>query len=376
MLKIVFTGGGTAGHVYPIAAILREIRKIKGEEAEDLRIYYIGPKDDFSRQILAPEGVNFKIIIAGKLRRYFSLQNFVDFFKVPVGFFQSFWHLFWLAPDLIFSKGGYGSLPVTAAAKLLGIPIFLHESDAIPGLSSRIESKWAVEVFTSFPETKNLPKTKMINVGNPVRINLLDGVKEAGITLFYIQGGRPLVLILGGSQGSQSINNLVLDILPELLADFEVVHQTGRNNFKDIKAQSEVVIDEKKQKPFYHLVDFIEEEKLKHILAACDLVVSRAGSGSLFEIAACGKPAILIPLTGSAQEHQLENAYQFSDSGGGEVIAEENLTPHFFLEKIRFLFSRPDILKQMAHNSRSFAKVKTAEIVANYVLDYLYQTLD
>jgi UDP-N-acetylglucosamine--N-acetylmuramyl-(pentapeptide) pyrophosphoryl-undecaprenol N-acetylglucosamine transferase len=180
---------------------------------------------------------------------------------------------------------------------------------------------------------------------------------------------------MGGSQGAQVINNLIIDILPELMDGFEIIHQTGKNNYKEVLLQTNFILEDKKLKLFYHPFDFLGEEQLKHALAAADLVVSRAGSGSLFEIAACAKPAILIPLRGSAQEHQLENAYQFAESGGGEVISEENLTPHYFLEKLRFLLGRPDILKTMAQNSRVFGRAKTANIIANYLLDYLYQTL-
>ncbi|MDD5146785.1 MAG: glycosyltransferase, partial [Candidatus Pacebacteria bacterium] len=139
MAKIVFTGGGTGGHIFPLVAIIREIRKIK-PNSSDLIINYIGPRDDYSLQILSKEGgINIRFVCAGKLRRYFDWRNFIDFFKIPAGFFQSLWHLFWLAPDLVFSKGGHGSFPVVLAAKVLGIPVFLHESDAIPGLASRIE---------------------------------------------------------------------------------------------------------------------------------------------------------------------------------------------------------------------------------------------
>jgi UDP-N-acetylglucosamine--N-acetylmuramyl-(pentapeptide) pyrophosphoryl-undecaprenol N-acetylglucosamine transferase len=375
MAKIVFTGGGTAGHVFPITAIIREMKKLKPGSSSAMQVYYVGPKDDYSCQALSKEGALFKFIIAGKLRRYFDLKNVLDFFKIPIGFFQSLWFLFWLAPDLIFSTGGYGSITVCLAGKLLGIPIFLHESDSIPGLASKIESKWAKEIFTSFPKTKNLPPNKVLNVGNPVRASLFSGQKAEGQRIFNIVGGRPLLLVLGGSQGSQSINNLIIDILPELIGDFEIVHQTGRRNLKEVKLQTDFVIEERRLKPFYHLIDFIEEDSLRHILAACDLVVSRAGASTLFEIAALSKPAILIPLTGSAQGHQLENAYQFAEVGGGEVIAEENLTTHFFLEKIRFLLSRPGLLQEMGRNAHSFAKLKAAEIIANYLIDYLYQTL-
>ncbi|MCX6790813.1 MAG: glycosyltransferase, partial [Candidatus Gribaldobacteria bacterium] len=203
MLKIVFTGGGTGGHIFPIIAIVREMRKIK-PKTSDLAIYYFGPKDDYVVESLGQEGgITLK-------------QNFVDIFKIPLGFFQTLWHFFWLGPDLVFSKGGYGSFPAVLGAKLLGIPVFLHESDSIPGLASRIESKMATEVFTSFAKTKMLSKDKIINVGNPVREEIMNGSKTEAKKIFKIQSERPIILILGGSQGAVVINNLVIDILPEL----------------------------------------------------------------------------------------------------------------------------------------------------------------
>ncbi|RLC39711.1 MAG: UDP-N-acetylglucosamine--N-acetylmuramyl-(pentapeptide) pyrophosphoryl-undecaprenol N-acetylglucosamine transferase, partial [Candidatus Nealsonbacteria bacterium] len=172
-MKIVFTGGGTAGHIFPIIAIVREMKKIHPEK--DLRLFYIGPKDEYSLTLLSQEGVKIKLIFTGKLRRYFSFKNFLDLVKIPVGIFQALFWLFVLAPDLVFSKGGYGSFPTVFAANILRIPIFLHESDSVPGLASKIESKWALEIFTSFEKSEYFPKEKIICVGNPIRKEILEG---------------------------------------------------------------------------------------------------------------------------------------------------------------------------------------------------------
>ncbi len=371
-MKIVFTGGGTAGHIFPIVAIIREMKKNYSDK--NLRLFYLGPKDKYSLTLLIQEGVKIKTIACGKLRRYFSFENFLDLFKIPIGIFQSLFWLFILAPDLIFSKGGYGSFPTALAAWILRIPIFLHESDVAPGLASRIESKWALEVFTSFEKTEFFPKEKIICVGNPIRTELLNGSFEEAKRIFELQGGKPLILILGGSQGAQVINNVIIQTLPEILEDFEIVHQTGQKNYNQIKKNAEVLITQESLKKYYHPFPFLNEYQLKHILTSCSLVVSRAGAGSIFEIAACGKPALLIPLANSAQNHQLKNAYQFAQSGGGEVIEQANFKPHFFLERLKYLISRPELLKEMSENSASFARPKAAEIIANYLLDYLIQT--
>lgn len=374
-MKIVFTGGGTAGHIFPIVAVARELKR-SCSAPQDLKLFYFGPKDEYSFQLLVQEGIKIKKICSGKIRRYFSLLNILDIFKVPLGIWQAWWALFFLAPDIIFSKGGYGSFPVAFAAWFLRIPIFLHESDVVPGVASKIQSKWAVEIFTSFPDTEYFPKEKVMNVGNPVRQEILKGSKEEAKRIFELKGDRPLILAVGGSQGAKCLNNLILEILPELLREFELVHQTGKQNFKEVKAESEVMIEDKTLQSYCHIFPFLDEQQLNHILFACDFVVSRGGAGSIFEIAACGKPAILIPLASSAQDHQLKNSYRFAESGAGEVITEENLKPHFFLERLKFFFSRRDILQEMADSSLAFARPKAGKIIANYLLEYLNQTLN
>lgn len=372
-MKIFFTGGGTAGHVFPIIAVVREMKKIYPEN--DLKLFYVGPKDAYALKLLGKEGVKVKTIITGKYRRYFSLKNVIDFFKIPIGFFQALFFVFIYAPDLVFSKGGYGSFPVVVASRCLFVPIFLHESDATPGLASKLESKVAKEIFTSFEETDYFPVKKRVCVGNPVREEILGGSLEKAKQIFQLEGERPLIFIMGGSQGSEPINNLILEILPELLADFEIVHQAGRRNYKSVKAEAEVLMNEETSH-YYHLLPFLNELELKHILAAADLVISRAGSGSLFEIASVAKPSILVPLPDSAQNHQFKNAYEFAEYGGGEVLEQQNLKPHFFLERLKYFFDRPEVLKLMARNAKKFARPKSASIIANYILEYLYQTLN
>jgi len=335
-MKIVFTGGGSGGHIFPIIAIVQELKKIY--RGDDLQLYFIGPKGEIPFSYLTEEGIKVKKILAGKFRRYFNplsfLQNLIDiFFKVPIGIAQSFFYIFFLAPDLIFSKGGYGSLPVVLTGYLLGTPIIIHESDVVPGLVNRFLSKFAMEIFVSFPveKIKYLPKEKMIFVGNPIRLDILGIDKKDGSNFFSIKSRKPVILILGGSQGSQRINEVIFDILNELLIDFEVIHQVGQNNFKEAEYFVEVIID-KKLRENYHYYSFLNIKELSLALNLADLVISRSGSGSISEIAAVGKPSILVPLPESAQNHQLENAYLYAQRGACIVIEENNLTPHFLLK--------------------------------------------
>ena len=367
-MKIIFTGGGTAGHIFPIIAIAREM--YRSHPGSDLKIIYLGPKDKWSKTLFQKEQVRVKFIIAGKLRRYFSLKNFIDILKIPLGMVEAFFYLYFTAPDLVFSKGGYGSFPVVVAARILHIPIFLHESDVIPGLANRWESKWALEIFVSFPKTEFFQKDKMIIVGNPIREELLNGSLPEAKKLFHLQGDKPLVLILGGSQGSQKINDVIMSILPDIVKSFEVLHVTGEKRYQRIKATSQIMLN-KEQKAYYHPFPFLNETYLKNALFASQLVISRAGAGALFEIAACGKPSIIIPLYGSAQNHQVKNAYAFADAGACKVIEEENLRPYLLLEMMKTLFRTPGALESLSLAARNFSKPKAATIIAHYILEYL-----
>ncbi|MGC9031236.1 MAG: undecaprenyldiphospho-muramoylpentapeptide beta-N-acetylglucosaminyltransferase [Minisyncoccia bacterium] len=367
-IKIVFTGGGTAGHILPILAIKKELEKL--DKNQNLNFYYIGPKDNYINKIFSGENIKIKTIITGKIRRYFSILNIVDFFKFPIAFLQAMFYLFFISPDLVFSKGGYGSFFAALSARILHIPLFLHESDVVPGLANLIESKWALEVFTSFEKTEKISPSKIIWVGNPIRKDLLKIPKEGTQKVFGFEKERPLILILGGSQGSEKINNTILNIVEELSNEFEVLHQTGNLHFKKVKAEIEIVLS-KDQKKHYHIYPFLDEKQMAEALFVCDLVLSRAGSGAIFEITAFGKPSILIPLANSAQNHQLKNALEVFRAGAAELVAEENLKSHFLLEKIRHLIYNPALLEVMKKNALEFAKPEAGKIIASYIFEYL-----
>lgn len=374
-MKILFTGGGTGGHIYPIIAIIREIKRAYPKI--NLQFFYIGPKDDFGQILLSQEGIKVKTIFTGKVRRYFTFSSFFKnifdiIFNIPLGIIQAYFYIFFSAPDLIFSKGGYGSIPAVLAGWLLKTPILLHESDIVPGLANRFLARFSLEIFVSFPvkDIQYFPLKKMVWVGNPVRQEILEGKSREAMEYLKLIGEKPIVLILGGSQGSQRINDKILEILPELLKKFEVIHQTGDKNFKAIETESQAFIAKDLIK-YYHPFPFLREEHLKLAYAACDIVVSRAGSGSIFEIAAIAKPAILIPLPESANSHQVENAYYYAKKGGAIVLEEANFTPHFFLEKLRYLVDYPQELEKMQNAAKEFSKIQSAKIIANYICEYI-----
>lgn len=372
-MKILFTGGGTGGHVFPIVAIVREMRRIypKTSQRVPLDFYYLGPKDELALIYLSQEGFNIKTIVSGKIRRYFDWKNFVDIlFKIPFGVVQSFFLLLAIKPDLVFSKGGSGSIAVTFSARILRIPVFLHESDVVPGLSNQTTAKWAKKIFISFPKTEYFNPEKTTLTGNPIRKEVLDGDKEMAGQIFNLTFSKPIFLIMGGSQGAEAINDFILLILNNLLKDYEVIHITGRENLKEESAEAQVV-EEKDLDKYYHPVGFLEEEKIKHAYKAADLIISRSGAGSIFEIAATGKPSILIPLPSAAGDHQSKNAYAYAETGATMVIEQENLTPNFFMENIQLLFLHQEKLKEMSQAALGFAKPLAADSIAREILEFL-----
>ncbi len=369
-MRIVFTGGGTGGHLFPIIAVAREIKRLSQDPK--IQLHYIGPADSMSLFLLKQENVVVHPITAGKIRHYFSFENFTDIlFKIPVGFLQSFFILLFSRPKLVFSKGGTGSAPVVIAAHILGIPIFIHESDTVPGKSNRLAYPWAKKVFTSFQKTAYFDLNKTIVTGSPILKEIMEGDKESAKQIFNVTLQRPVLLFWGGSQGAEAINDFVLNLLPALLQKYEIIHVCGRKNHQRVQEEADVILT-KETEPYYHLWEFLDETPLKHALAVADFIISRAGSGSIFEISACGKPSILIPLPTSAHDHQSKNAYEYQKSGATIVIEQENLNLNFFLEKINYLFSSPKEMEAMKHAALEFAKPLAAKAVAREILEYLH----
>jgi len=364
-MRILFTGGGTGGHVYPIIAIKQTLEKIQPE----INFSYIGP-DSFVRDTFKKENVKCKFVLAGKFRRYFALTTIVDLLKIPIGFIQSLWYVFWFMPDIVFSKGGYGSFPVVLASWLYKIPIIIHESDSVPGLANRILFRLAKKIILSFETEKNyFSKEKTIVLGNPIREELTQGSREEGKKLFELTSEKPVVLIMGGSQGARKINEIVLNGLPRLLEKCEIIHLCGQKNFEFLKQEKDKILRESEsaKKSFYHLYSFLKEE-LKHAYAVSDIIVSRAGAGSIFEIAAVGKASILIPLPNSASDHQSKNAQALAQIGGAIVLEEENLTINLFLSAIFELIDNPEKIETMGRKARSFYNPDTNQKIVEEIL--------
>ena len=377
-MRILFAGGGTGGHIYPILAVTEELQKaaINGKIDLDLRYFSDPERYNF---LLVSNGILVSKIFSAKLRRYFDIRNLFDIPLFFISVIQSFWKVFWFMPDVLFSKGGPGSLPVVLACWFYRVPIIIHESDSAPGLANLMASKFADRIAVSFNSSteffiaKNSKLSEKIALtGNPTRKSLTDSAleQEAAKQIFSFDSKKPLILIIGGSQGSTKINDFMLNASLELMeADIQVLHQTGVNNFDDAKKELKFILENYTEKEMarYKIVPYFEKD-LQDAYAAADIIISRAGSGSIFEIAAFGKPSILIPLQKSAQNHQIQNAYEYAGSGAAIVVEEANLMPNIIISQIKKIVSDPEKFKKMSEAAKNFSKPEAAKIISEEII--------
>lgn len=320
MKKIVLTGGGTAGHVTPNLALLPYLKE-KG-----CTINYIGSYEGMEKSLIETAGIPYHGISSGKLRRYFDVKNFSDPLKVMKGFFEARKLLKKLKPDIVFSKGGFVSVPVVLAAKTRRIPCIIHESDITPGLANRICIPMAKKVCANFPETmKYLPEDKAVLTGTPIREELFKGSKIAGLDFCGFTANKPVIMIVGGSTGAVALNEAVRDLLPTLLRDYQIIHLCGKGK----------MAKEYQNSKGYCQFEYIGKE-MKDLFAAADLVISRAGANSICELLALRKPHILVPLSAAASRgDQILNAESFENQGFSYVLQEQDLTNDTLLRAIR-----------------------------------------
>jgi len=372
-MKIVLTGGGTGGHFYPLVAIAEELNNIIDEEKFiNTRIIYMSD-DPYDQRLLDEEEIRFKKIVSGKIRRYFSLLNITDFLKIIFGILKALWIIYTDFPDIVFGKGGYASFPVLFAARFFRIPVIIHESDVVPGRVNKWASKFAKRIAVSFPESVDYfpekTRKKIAVVGNPIRKNLIHLPKEGFSEFLEIDKSLPVVFILGGSQGSQKINDIIVDMASDIVGKYQIIHQCGKNNFKEVDGRLKVALEGSSFKKRYRVFGFLNESAMKMAAAASSLIISRSGSSAIFEIAAWGKPSILIPLTGSAQDHQRENAYAFARTGASEVIEEKNLSPHILLSEIDRILSQKDKIEDVKNKANQFYKPDAGRKIAREIIN-------
>lgn len=338
MKKIVLTGGGTAGHVTPNIALIPRLKELGYE------IYYIGSYEGIEKKLISDFGIPYYGISTGKFRRYFDPKNFSDPFRVLKGIGQAKKLLKEIRPNIIFSKGGFVSVPVLRAAAGLKIPCIIHESDLTPGLANKLCIPVATKVCCNFPETlKYLPENKAVLTGSPIREELLKGNKESAYKLCDFDGSKPVVMIMGGSQGASAINKVVRDALPRLLEKFNVIHICGQEKIDNLLLTT----------PGYKQFDYVRGE-LKDLFAITDLVVSRAGANAICELLALRLPNLLIPLPLAASRgDQLLNAASFETQGYSIVMQEENLDEDSLIDALNDLYQNRDTyIKKMESSSQ------------------------
>ena len=353
--QILFTGGGSAGHVIVNLALIPIFQQ------QGWKVDYIGSKDGIEKKLINQlEGVTYHPISTGKLRRYMSIENFKDPFKVMKGVFQAWRIIGKCQPSIIFSKGGFVSVPVVLAAKLRGIPTIIHESDFTPGLANKIAIRFAQKVFTTFPETEQfLPAKKVEYVGAVIREELFQGDRQKGYALTGLKKDKPVLLIMGGSGGSERINQIVRAGLPELLSTFQIIHICGDGN-EDTTIQQQGYVQ----------FEYVNET-LKDIFAMTDYVLSRAGSNAIFEFLALRIPMLLIPLSLQASRgDQIDNAKSFSEKGFAYVLEEENLTEERLISDLLKLKEQGAILSD---NMNVFESEKTRDYVIDLIKMYQKQ---
>ena len=319
MKTIILTGGGTAGHVTPNLALIPSLKE------SGYNIHYIGSYNGIERKLIEGSGIPYDGISSGKLRRYFDLKNFTDPFRVIKGYGEALKLIKKYKPVVLFSKGGFVAVPVVLAAKHYHIPTIIHESDMTPGLANKLCIPSARKVCCNFPETlKYLPKDKAVLTGSPIRAELLKGDRMAGLQYTNLSAAKPIILVIGGSLGSVKVNTAVRHILPRLLEKFQVIHICGKGNLDESLIGT----------PGYVQYEYVDSP-LKHLFAAADMIISRAGANSICEILALRKPNVLIPLSAAASRgDQILNANSFAKQGFSAVLEEEKLTDDTLYETV------------------------------------------
>lgn len=374
MIRIGLTGGGTGGHFYPLVAVAEEIRhKYAGE---DISLFYFG-ESPYNEQDLKNNNIHFVHITSGKSRLYSSFQNFLDYFKVVFGVLQALWKLAIVYPDVIFSKGGYVSFPVLFAARLLFIPVVIHDSDTVPGRATIYSVKFAKVVCVAWQEGGHaleekygVPHEKIVYTGLPIRfaLNPTHPRESYAFSEFNRFDPRiPTVLVIGGSQGSENINNVVIKSLPQILPNVQVIHQTGPVNFDRVKKLTDELLKDLPEKKAYIPIANLNTSEMRNAYSMVSLVVSRGGS-QILEFHAYGIPSIVIPIPEDISRDQRQNSYASMRRGASIVIEEKNLTSTILINEMKRLITDQELLNQMKQDAKAAAKLDGAEQIADILI--------
>ena len=375
MFKVLYTGGSSGGHIFPLIAVHEIVKFISLESKIDYDGFYVGSPGFLSNE-LQISGLKVKKIKGGKIRNYFSISNFLDPFKVFYSFFESLVYLLLIMPDVVFSKGGEGAWVVSIVAKWYNIPILMHESDAIPGKANLLTSKISTRIGLSFNESAEyfkINKDKIALIGNPVRASILAGINDESINKKSLNLDETIItlLVIGGSQGAVRLNDFILNNLKTLLREVQIIHQTGSNWYNEVVNEFEFLKSNLSdvQIKRYHPYPFLSTQNYRNALKISDCIFSRASSGAIFEIAAFNKPSILYPLKESANDHQRINAYAYARTGAAIVMEEENLLPSLFLDNLKKILYAKDVKNKMILAAKDFSRPRAAELLAKEIFE-------
>ena len=368
-MKIVLTGGGTGGHFFPVIAVAQEINKIVDDQKiAHVEMYYFSDAP-YDKESLFENRIHFVEIPAGKLRVYFSLKNFSDMIKTAYGCLLALWNLFQVYPDVVFAKGAYASFPTLVAARILRIPVIIHESDSAPGRVTAWAGKFANYIALSYAESAEyFPKDKVAHVGQPVRPELEHPIYDGAYEFLQLEPDVPVVFVFAGSLGAQVINDAILGALSELLPHYQIIHQTGKANFDEIIGRSKLILENNEYKSRYKPFAFLNPLAIRMSAGVASVIIARAG-GSLFEIGSWGIPAIVIPITVTNNDHQRKNAYNFARAGAGVVIEEKNLTPHIIVNEVDRIVKDLNLHNRMSKAAHDFYKPDAAKKIAHKVIE-------
>ena len=372
-MRIVLAGGGTGGHFYPLIAVAEAIEDITKERVLiEPELYYAGPSA-FDSEAMHEHDITLISIPAGRLRRYFSIQNFFDIFKTIWGAFTATIQLFKIYPDVVFSTGGFAAYPVLVAARVLMIPVIIYDADALPGRVSLWSSKFARWIAIAHPDAvKEFPENvrdRIARTGHPIRKEIEKPTNEGGHEFLKLRSDVPTVFIMGGSQGSVAINNVILNALPELVKRYNIIHQTGVTNLEETSRLSKLILRNSFFDKRYRAFGLLNTLALRMTAGISAVIVSRAGSGSIFEIASLGIPSILIPIPEDVSRDQKENAFSYARSGAAVVLEQQNVTEHILIAEIERITGNPDLKKKMSAAALAFSRPESARKLATIIVD-------
>jgi len=373
MKRVVLVGGGSGGHFYPLIAVAQEIHNTV-QHKEHVDLIYMGPHA-YDQGALDSLQIRFISCPAGKRRKYFSLLNYLDVFKIFFGIFVALYKLYVLYPDVVFSKGSYTSVPITIAAAILRIPVVIHESDSKPGSANKLASKFARYIAISFDEVAQYFPDKNKNIartGVPLRTELLEEITNPFERL-GLPSTRPLIFVTGGSFGAERLNNLILESLDELLPQYTILHQTGVDHEMGVGKTAATLITNIDLLEHYFVKGTLTAREMNQALSAASLIISRAGAGTIFEIAHKGKPSILIPIPEEVSHDQKSNAYAYARSGAGIVMEERNFADGLLASEINRIMGNPQTYSHMSAAAQAFATPNGARIIADTIVGIAHE---